>query len=84
MTAGARPGLKNLYRDFGDRVQFVSVYVRAAHPEACYPHHTRMAQKMRHARDWVEQDQIPWTVAVDTVDAATHRTYGPLPNSAIK
>lgn len=82
MTAGARPGLKNLHRDFGDRVQVVSVYVREAHPGERYPHHTSEAQKMHHARDWVEQDHIPWTVAVDTLDGATHRAYGPLPNAA--
>jgi Iodothyronine deiodinase len=82
MTAGARPGLKNLHKDFGDRVQFVSIYVREAHPGERYPHHTSEAQKMRHARDWVEQDHIPWPVVVDTLDGATHRAYGPLPNSA--
>jgi hypothetical protein len=63
-------------------VQFVSICVREAHPGENYSHHTSSAQKMRHARDWVEQDQIPWTVAVDTVDGATHQAYGPLPNSA--
>ena len=82
MTAGARPGLKNLYKDFGNRVQFVSVYVREAHPGERYCHHTSEAQKLRHARDWVEQDRVPWTVAMDTLDGATHRAYGPLPNSA--
>jgi hypothetical protein len=31
MMRGARPGLLNLYKDFGERVLFVSVYVREAH-----------------------------------------------------
>lgn len=82
MTAGARPGLKNLYADFRDRIEFVSVYVREAHPGENYPHHTGQEQKMRYARDWVEQDKVPWTVAVDAVDGTVHREYGPLPNSA--
>jgi hypothetical protein len=82
MTAGARPGLLRLYREFGERVQFVSVYVREAHPGERYPHHTGHEQKLRHARDWVQQDKMPWTVAVDTVDGATHQAYGSLPNSA--
>jgi hypothetical protein len=72
----------NLYRDFGDRVKFVSVYTREAHPGERYPHHESEEQKMRHARDWVQQDQMPWTVAVDALDGSTHRAYGPLPNSA--
>jgi hypothetical protein len=82
MTAGARPGLKNLYADFGNRVEFVSVYVREAHPGENYPHHTSDEQKERHARDWMEQDKVAWSVAVDTVDGSIHREYGPLPNSA--
>ena len=82
MTAGARPGLLHLYKDFGDRVQFVSVYVREAHPGENYPHHTSEGQKMRHARDWAEQDHVPWPVAVDTLDGTVHRAYGLLPNPA--
>ena len=82
MTAGARPGLLHLYEDFRDRIAFVTVYVREAHPGESYPHHTSAAQKMRHARDWAEQDEIPWTVAVDTLDGAVDRAYGPLPNMA--
>ena len=82
MTLGARPGLDHLYRDFGDMVQFVSVYSREAHPGEIYPHHTSDGQKMRHARDWAELDRVPWPVAVDALDGGTHRAYGPLPNSA--
>jgi len=82
MTLGARPGLDHLFRDFNDRVQFVSVYTREAHPGENYPHHTSDEQKLRHARDWAKQDQVPWPVAVDTLDGRTHRAYGPVPNSA--
>jgi hypothetical protein len=80
MTAGARPGLEKLYREFGDRVQFVSVYVREAHPGENYPHHTNEEQKMHHARDWARQDHVPWPVAVDTLEGTVHRAYLPLPN----
>jgi hypothetical protein len=82
MTRGAGPGLKRLFRDLGDRVAFVSVYVREAHPGERYPRHERAEQKIRHARDWAIADNIPWPVAVDTLDGDTHRSYGPLPNSA--
>lgn len=82
MITGARSGLMNLYRDFGSRVNFISVYVREAHPGEIYPHHSSDAQKMRHAEDWVQQDKMPWLVAVDTLDGTVHREYGPLPNSA--
>jgi hypothetical protein len=82
MVLGARPGFINLYKDFSDHIQFVSVYVREAHPGEKYLHHASDEQKMRHARDWVEQDQIPGIVVVDTLDGATHIAYGELPNSA--
>jgi hypothetical protein len=81
MTRGARPGLVRLHRRFHDRIVFVSVYVREAHPGERYPHHVSDAQKLQHARDWIAQDPVPWTVAVDTINGTTHNAYGPLPNS---
>jgi hypothetical protein len=81
MAAGARPALLRLWRDFGDRVELVSVYVREAHPGERYPRHESLEQKMAHARDWAERDPRPWTVAVDRLDGAVHRAYRPLPNS---
>lgn len=81
MTSGARPGLIKLFNDFRERVKVVSVYVREAHPGENYPQHLSAEQKMRQASDWVQLDKVPWTVAVDTLDGATHEAYGPLPNS---
>ena len=82
MTAGARSGLIKLYNKFGAQLEFVSVYVREAHPGENYLHHTSEDQKFRHAADWVQLDQMPWTVAVDSLYGAVHHAYGPLPNSA--
>jgi hypothetical protein len=82
VAAGARPVLKNLYDEFGDRIQFVSVYVREAHPGENYPHHTSYKQKMHHARDWVSQEGILWTVAVDSLEGTTHQAYGCTVNPA--
>ncbi len=81
MTAGARPGLTKLFNDFSKDIEFISIYVREAHPGERYPHHSTDEQKMRHARDWAREDRIVWTVAVDSLDGATHNAYGPLPNS---
>lgn len=80
MTAAARPVIKGLYKDFRERVEFVSVYVREAHPGERYPAHRDDAQKMRHAADWKELESIPWTVAVDRLDGDTHQQYDLLPN----
>lgn len=82
MTAGARQPLTNLYRDFAKDIEFVSVYVREAHPGEKYTRHTNQDQKMRAARDWVDLDKVPWTVAVDDLEGSMHQSYGGLPNSA--
>lgn len=82
MTAGARPGLLHLFQDFRDRVEFLSVYIREAHPGERIPHHTSGNQKFRRAREWAEEQGIPWRVAVDVLHGTTHKAYGCLPNSA--
>jgi hypothetical protein len=82
MTSGARPGLVRLFNAWKDSLEFVAVYVRVAHPGERYPHHTSDEQKMHHARDWAEQDRIPWTVAVDALDGGLHRAYGQPSNPA--
>jgi hypothetical protein len=81
IVLGARPGMRRLHRDLGEPVQFVSLYVREAHPGERYPALQSDEQKRRHARDWAEQDRIPWTVAVDTLQGSMHRAYGWLPNA---
>ncbi len=82
MTAGSRPALKDLFRDFSDHLTFLSIYVREAHPGERYPHHTSYDQKLRHAQDWLYHDGISWLVAVDTLDGAVHRAYGGMSNPA--
>lgn len=82
MTAGARPGLLHLHRDHGDEIDVATIYVREAHPGEKAPHHESFDQKLAQARRWVEEDEIPWTVAVDDLEGHVHRAFGPLPNSA--
>lgn len=81
MAAAARPGLLRLWREHGDRIEMVTVYVREAHPGERYPRHESFEQKLRHARDWVEREPRPWTVAVDDLAGTVHRAYRPLPNA---
>lgn len=81
MTASAGPALKRLHEDFGDRVAFVSLYVREAHPGDRYPQPESFEQKMEHARAYRERDGLPWPVAVDDVDGSLHRALDPKPSS---
>jgi hypothetical protein len=81
MTASAGPALKRLHEEFGDRVAFVSLYVREAHPGDRYPQPESFEQKMEHARAYRERDGLPWPVAVDDVDGSLHRALDPKPSS---
>ncbi len=82
MTIDANPKLKHLQEQFGDRVAFVSLYVREAHPGDRYPQPQTMEQKLHFARELKERDQLPWPVAVDDIDGTLHRQLDPKPNGA--
>ncbi len=75
------PGLRRLHAEFGDRVDFVTLYVREAHPGERYPQPGTDAQKLAHARAYQELECFPWSVAVDTVDGDLHRALDPRPNA---
>lgn len=82
MAASASPSLRRLHREFGQPVSFVTLYVREAHPGSLYPQPDSMEEKLRHARDFAERDEIPWPIAVDDVDGALHRQLDAKPNAA--
>lgn len=81
MTASAGPALKRLHEQFGDRVAFVSLYVREAHPGERYPQPEAFEAKLEHARAYRDRDGLPWPVAVDDVDGSLHRALDPKPSS---
>ncbi len=82
MTASAGPALKQLHEEFGDRVAFVSIYVREAHPGENYPQPESFEEKLEHARAYKERDGIPWPVAVDDVEGSLHQILNPKPHAA--
>lgn len=82
MTASAGDGLAELHREFGDRVRFVLVQVREAHPGEAIPQPTTFAQKQEHARRLAASLAVPFEVAVDDLDGSFHRSLDPKPNAA--
>lgn len=82
MTASAGPVLKKLYSQFGDQVVFVTLYVHEAHPGERYPQPQTFDQKLQYAREYKERDEIPWTVAVDSLQGDLHGALDIKPNSA--
>jgi len=82
MTASAGPALKQIHAEFGDRIDFLTVYVREAHPGDRYPQPHDLQRKLQHARDYRDRDAIPWPVAVDDIEGTFHRALDGKPNAA--
>jgi hypothetical protein len=82
MTASSNPVLKALYQAFGDRIGFVMLHVREAHPGEHYDQARRVDEKLQHAQDLRMRDDLPWTIAIDTPDGQVHRLLDEKPNCA--
>ena len=82
VTDSAAPGLNDLHGRFGDRVRFVMVAVREAHPGANAPQPADFEEKRAHAERLRDLHHIPYEVAVDDIDGTLHRALSPKPNSA--
>ena len=82
MTASAAPSVQELYADFGDRIDFIMLYVREAHPGEHIRQAESMEEKLDHARALQDFYDIQWMVAADNIDGDLHRALDPKPNSA--
>ena len=82
VTDNAAPGLKELHARFGDRVRFVMVDVREAHPGKAVPQPETLDEKMAHAEQLRDLHGFQFEVAVDDIDGTLHRALSPKPNSA--
>lgn len=82
MTASAGPALRRLHGEFGDRIAFVTLYVREAHPGDRYPQPETFDRKVAHAREYKARDDLAWPVAVDEVEGTLHRKLDAKPNAA--
>ncbi|MGD9701197.1 MAG: peroxiredoxin family protein [Acidimicrobiia bacterium] len=82
VTESAGDGLRALHARFGDRVRFVLVNVREAHPGAASPQPRTLEEKIDHAIALGAHHRLPFEVAVDDLDGTLHRHFGPRPSSA--
>lgn len=81
MTKSAGPVLKALHGEFGDQIEFLTLFVREAHPGDRYPQPETFEQKMKYARDYKQRDAIDWKVAVDDVEGTFHAKLDTKPNA---
>lgn len=82
VTDNAAPGLNRLHARFGDRVRFVIVDVREAHPGETVPQPNTLDEKTEHAEQLRDLYGFAFEVAVDDIDGTLHRALSPKPNSA--
>jgi thiol-disulfide isomerase/thioredoxin len=81
MTASSAPSVQELYEEFGERVEFIMLYVREAHPGENYAQAESIEGKIESARALQGFYGIDWTVAVDNLDGDLHRALDPKPNA---
>jgi hypothetical protein len=82
VTESSGPVLRRLHAQFGDRVRFVLVNTREAHPGAVFGQPQTFAEKWEHATELRKHHRITFEVAVDDLDGRLHRALTPKPNSA--
>lgn len=82
MTASAMPNLKTLHRDFGNDVEFITLYTREAHPGENFPQPTTLGEKSEHAASLRREFEVPWTLVVDSMDGDLHLALDAKPNDA--
>ena len=82
MTASAMPNIKHLHEKFGDKVEFVLMYVREAHPGERVPQSENITSKREHARQLKQLYDVDLTVATDDIDGSLHLALDPKPNAA--
>jgi AhpC/TSA family len=82
VTRGGITMMRELHRLYGERVRFVEVLVRQAHPGERHGAYHTAEQKMRDARDYKQEESVPWPVLVDDLACTVQRAYGGLAAAA--
>jgi hypothetical protein len=70
--------MRELHRLYGDRVQFVDLVVRQAHPGERHGGYCSYAEKLEDARRYQQEEGIGWPVVVDDLDGTAQRALGGL------
>ena len=82
MCAFEVPAFNQLHQEFASRdVSFFLLYTRESHPAENYPSHSSWEQKLAHARDLQQLENVRFPILVDSLDGKIHRSYGTWPNA---
>ncbi len=78
VTRGAATTMTELHRLYGDRVQFVEVLIRQAHPGERHSPYQSDEQKFEDARAYAVEECVSWPVVVDDLTGSVQTAYGGL------
>lgn len=76
MTNGSVEPLKRLHEDWADRVRFLDLLTRQAHPGPGVEAYTEITQKEIDAERYRDDESIPWPILVDDLAGRVHTVYG--------
>lgn len=82
LTTNSGDHLNTLYKRYGDKIRFVFVYTREAHPGQTIAQSKTIEEKQERAIALKAHLNFPFEVATDGIDGALHRALSPKPNSA--
>lgn len=80
-----------MYQQYGRQAEFVTVYIKEAHPEdewqmesnetegVCYPQPKTMEQRVAIANDFVQRFKYPIPLLIDPMDGPADRLYAGWP-----
>ena len=78
VTRGGATTMNELHRLYGDRVQFVEVLIRQAHPGERHGAYHSDEQKLEDARAYTNEEGVPWPVLIDDLTGSVQTAYGGL------
>ncbi len=82
VTRGGMAAVREMYRRYGKRVALVEVLIRQAHPGEHHGAYHTYEEKLRDARDYQAEENVPWPVLVDDLACTVQRRYGGLAAAA--
>jgi AhpC/TSA family len=78
VTRGGVYTMSELHRLYGDRVHFVEILVRQAHPGERHGAYRSFDEKLSDARAYKREEHLPWPVLVDDLAGTVQRGHGGL------
>jgi len=70
--------MKQLHAEWGERVRFVDIAARQAHPGPGAPPYRSYQEKMQDAVRYERDEELPWPLLVDDLEGTVHQAYGGL------